>query len=74
MNNIEQFTLQLAKQLAIDGWDVKDNGERGVPESIEKIQDLLRHVQACLPLLKLEDLETRIERARRELAFLEGLR
>ncbi len=74
MNNIERFTLQLAKQLAIDGWDVKDDGARGAPASIEEIQDLLETVKSCAHILLKDDLESRIERARRELAFLEGLR
>lgn len=74
MNNIERFTLELATQMARCGWDVMDDGARGAPASIEEIQDLLETVKSCAHILLKDDLETRIERARRELEFLEGLR
>jgi len=74
MNNIERFTLELATQMARCGWNVMDDGARGAPASIEEIQDLLETVKSCAHILLKEDLECRIERARRELEFLEGLR
>jgi hypothetical protein len=74
MNNIERFTLELAKQLIKEGWHVNDDGHPGPPNDINDIQEFLKQVKSCAHILLNDDLETRIERARRELEFLEGLR
>lgn len=76
MSNIERFTLELAQRLAQlpCSWGVMDGGEEGAPREIDQVQVFLREVESCIHILIKDDLETRIERARRELEFLEGLR
>jgi len=76
MNNIERFTLELARNLA-EGparWIVTDDQSYLVPEDLKQIKTLHETVKSCAHILLKDDLETRIERARRELEFLEGLR
>ncbi len=76
MNDIERFTLELARNLAEGSarWIVTDDQGYLVPEDLKQIKTLHKAVEDCAHILIHTDLKTRIERARRELEFLEGLR
>ena len=76
MTPIERFTLELAKRLAGSpmAWGVRDDMSRETPNDVRQIETLHEAVKGCVHILLKDDLETRIERARRDLAFLEGLR
>jgi len=76
MNNIERFTLELAKRLAGSpmAWGVRDDMSRETPNDVRQVETLHEAVKGCAHILIETDLETRIERARKELEFLEGLR
>ena len=76
MNNIERFTLELAKRLAGSpmAWGVRDDMSRETPNDVRQVETLHQAVKESIHIHIHTDLETRIERARRELEFLEGLR
>jgi hypothetical protein len=76
MNDIERFTLELAKRLAGSpmAWGVRDDMSRETPDDVRQVETLHGAVKDCAHILLKDDLETRIKRARKELQFLEGLR
>ena len=76
MTPIEQFTLELAKTLAGSpmAWGVRDDMSREMPSDVKQVETLHHAVKQCVHILLKDDLETRIERVRKELEFLEGLR
>jgi hypothetical protein len=76
MNNIERFTLELAKRLAGSpmAWGVRDDMSRETPNDVRQVETLHQAVKESIHILIHTDLECRIERARKELEFLEGLR
>jgi hypothetical protein len=73
MNNTERFTLELAKKLDSKQWCITDD-DSYLRDDLSNIQQLLDAVKGCAHILLKDDLETRIERARKELQFLEGFR
>lgn len=76
MTNIERFALELAKRLAGSpmAWGVRDDMSRETPDDVKQVETLHEAVKECVHILLKDDLETRIERVRKELEFLEGLR
>lgn len=76
MTPIERFTLELARRLSREpvAWGVRDDMSCEMPSDVRQVETLHEAVKDCAHILIKDDLETRIERARRELAFLEGLR